>query len=147
MYDIEKLIPHRGRMKLVGDIIEIDDDRCVTASIVSNEWPLRADGYVDAIILIELTAQTAGVHFGWDEMKRGKENAGTVGWLVGIKNAMLYRDRIAVGSNIVISIEDRKSDDTYAEIIGTARVESEVIGEIMLQVFRPETTHQQGAPS
>ena len=26
MYDIEKLIPHRGAMKLIGEIIEMDEE-------------------------------------------------------------------------------------------------------------------------
>jgi predicted hotdog family 3-hydroxylacyl-ACP dehydratase len=145
MYDIEKLIPHRGIMKLIGEIIEIDESRCVTVSTVSGEWPLVSAGSVDPIILIELAAQTAGVHFGWEEMRKGNPNVGKVGWIVGIRKAELFRDRISVGSRIEVSIIDRKSDETYAEISCVARLGAETVGEILLQVFRPEPDAEQGA--
>jgi predicted hotdog family 3-hydroxylacyl-ACP dehydratase len=147
MYDIEKLIPHRGAMKLIGEIIVMDDSRCVTASTVSEHWPLCEDGFVDPIVLIELAAQTAGAHFGWDEMKKGDSRAGTVGWIVGIKKAEFVRDRIPVGSLIEVSINDRKRGGTYAEISGIARIGAETVGEIMLQVFRPEPDSDQGVLS
>ncbi len=144
MHDIEKLIPHRGAMKLIGEITVMDDELCVTASTVSENWPLCEDGFTDPIILIELAAQTAGAHFGWDEMRNGDPAAGKVGWIVGIKKARFFRDRIPVGSRIEVSINDRKRGGTYAEISGTARIGAEVIGEIMLQVFRPDSDSDQG---
>ena len=144
MYDIEALIPHRGRMKLIGEIIEMNDSRCVTSSVASEAWPLCSGGAVDPIILIELAAQTAGAHFGWEEMRSGNENAGRAGWIVGIKKAEFFRDRIPVGSRIEVSIASRKIDETYAEITGTARIGSGVAGEVMLQVFRPEPDAEQG---
>jgi predicted hotdog family 3-hydroxylacyl-ACP dehydratase len=137
--DIEKLIPHRDSMRLIEEILELDDNHCITASTVSSRWPLYEDGYVHPIILIELVAQTAGVNFGWHEMHK-KVASGMLGWLVGIKKARFFRDRIPVDSKIIISIEDRKRDDAYAEISGTARLDSEIIGEMELQVFRPESS-------
>jgi predicted hotdog family 3-hydroxylacyl-ACP dehydratase len=136
--NIEALIPHRKSMKLIEEIIELDDSHCVTAATVSPRWPLYDDGYVHPIILIELVAQSAGVNFGWHEMNK-KTPSGQLGWLVGIKKARFFKDRIPVNSKIVTSIEDHKRDDVYAEICGTARLDSEIIGEMELQVFRPET--------
>ncbi len=147
MYDIEALIPHRGAMKLIGEIIQMDDDRCVTASTVSENWPLCEGGSVDPILLIELAAQTAGVHFGWEEMRKGDPAAGKAGWIVGIKKAEFYRDRLPVGSRIEVSINDRKRGGTYAEISGTARIGGDTVGEIKLQVFRPESDSDQGVIS
>ena len=56
---IEKLIPHRAPMRLVQDIVRIDDDSIETASIVQDSWPTARDGRVRTLILIELIAQTA----------------------------------------------------------------------------------------
>jgi predicted hotdog family 3-hydroxylacyl-ACP dehydratase len=55
--NIEDLIPHRNSMKLIDEILEIDDDRCITTATVSSSWPLFRDGYVHPIVLIELAAQ------------------------------------------------------------------------------------------
>ena len=136
--NIEDLIPHRNSMKLIDEIVEIDDVSCITTATVSSRWPLYRDGYVHPIVLIELVAQSAGVSFGWREMHK-KEPSGKQGWLVGIKKARFFRDRIPVNSKIVISIDDHKGGDVYAEIAGTARLDSEIIGEMELQVFRPES--------
>jgi len=135
--NIENLIPHRNSMKLIDEIIELGDDHCITASTVSSRWPLCRDGYVHPIILIELTAQTAGVILGWHEMHK-KAPSGRPGWLVGIKKARFFRDRIPENSKIVITIEDHESDDVYSEITGTARLDSEIIGEMELQIFSPQ---------
>ena len=135
--DIEKLLPHRGSMKLVDEVLEIEERHCVAAATVSPRWPLYADGHVDPIILIELAAQSAGISFGWHEMQEGKSTE-KQGWLVGIKSAEFFRDRIPLGARIIITVEERTKNDTYAVIAGTARVDSERIGEIELQVFRPE---------
>jgi predicted hotdog family 3-hydroxylacyl-ACP dehydratase len=134
--DIEKMIPHRNSMKLIDEIIELNEQRCIAAATVVSRWPMYRDGYVDPIVLIELAAQTAGVNFGWHEMMAGK-SLDQQGWLVGIKNAVFYRDRIPLDARIVISIEDLSRNDTYAVITGTARVGTEIIGEMELQVFRP----------
>ncbi|RLC00730.1 MAG: hypothetical protein DRI57_31950, partial [Deltaproteobacteria bacterium] len=60
MIDIEELIPHRDRMKLIDRIIEVDDETALTESVVTREWPLYDGNSVNSIILIELAAQTAG---------------------------------------------------------------------------------------
>lgn len=135
--DIEKLLPHRGAMKLIDEVIEINERHCVTVSTVSPRWPLYEDGHVDPIILVELAAQTAGINFGWHEMREGK-GAAKQGWLVGIKRADFFCNKIPLGSAIVVTVEEQSKNGTYATISGTAQVGSDSVGRIELQVFRPE---------
>ena len=54
---IEELIPHRGRMKLVDDVVEINDILAKTSSRVTERWPLDEANAVAPVILIELIAQ------------------------------------------------------------------------------------------
>jgi predicted hotdog family 3-hydroxylacyl-ACP dehydratase len=137
---IEDLIPHRNRMKLIDEIVELDDAHCVTAATVSPGWPLVEDGHIDPIILIELAAQTAGVSFGWHEYRQGKPTSGRLGWLVGIKNAVFYTDAIPMRARITMTVEGRKNGGTYAEISCTALVGSEAMARMQLQVFRTESS-------
>ena len=51
---IEDLIPHRGRMKLIDDIIEMNENGAVTRSVVNETWPFFDDKSVNPIVLIEL---------------------------------------------------------------------------------------------
>lgn len=136
MYTIEQMIPHRGSMKLVQEIVEVGGNRCVTSSTVSPDWPTCENGSVSPIVMVELVAQTAGVNFGWQE-HHSDHPSGQVGWLVGIKKAEFYRDRIPVNMKILVTIEENRREESYAVITGRVRVDSELIAEVELQVFRP----------
>jgi len=131
---IEDLLPHRDRMLLIDKIIEVDDEKAVTESIVTKEWPLFEDNSVNPIILIELTAQTAGVYIGWKEIKKNRNTYGK-GWIVGIKKAAFYLDKISLNNRIIVSSKKTFIFDNFYEILGIAKIDSDIIGEIILQVF------------
>ena len=137
--NIEKLIPHRDRMKLIDEIIDVDEETAVTGSIVSAEWPLFEEDSVSSIILIELVAQTAGVCIGWKELKKGGDNAGGSGWLVGIKEAVFFLDRIPLNSRIIISSKNSLDFGNYHEVLGVARIGSKIVGQIRLQVVQSDS--------
>lgn len=131
---IEELIPHRNRMKLINKVIEIDGESAVTESIVTKQWPLFEDNSVDTIILIELVAQTAGVYIGWKEKKEEGNTSGK-GWLVGIKKATFSLDKIPLNTRIIARSKRIFSFENFFEFLGIAKIGSDVIGEIVLQVF------------
>ncbi|MDB5969850.1 MAG: putative 3-hydroxydecyl-(acyl carrier protein) dehydratase [Hydrocarboniphaga sp.] len=60
------LIPHAGRMCLLDRVVGWDADRvlCSSDSHRADDHPLRADGQLSAIHLIEYAAQAAAVHGG-----------------------------------------------------------------------------------
>ncbi len=137
--DIEQLIPHRDRMKLIDEIIESDNEKAVTKSLVTNKWPLFKETYVDSIIIIELIAQTASVCIGYKELKKEDCKLGGKGWLVGIKNASFFLHKIPLNSRIITCSTINFNFDNYTQILGTAKVDSQLIGEVNLQVMRSES--------
>lgn len=137
---IEDLIPHRGRMKLIDDIIRVDEEAAVTESIVKRDWPLFADDSVSPLVLIELTAQTAGVSMGWEEsVLKGKDIEGRLGWLVGVKEARFHVHRIPRDSRIRVCATRDFSFENYYEVIGIAEIDTKVIGELRLQIVHPDS--------
>ncbi|MDY6792970.1 MAG: hypothetical protein SWH54_17025 [Thermodesulfobacteriota bacterium] len=137
--DIERLIPHRDRMKLIGEIIESDDEKAVTESVVAKKWPLFTETGVSSLIIIELVAQTASVCIGYKELKKNGEKLGGKGWLVGIKNASFFLDKIALNSRITTCSRINFSFDNYTQILGTAKTGEKLVGEVNLQVLRSES--------
>ena len=137
--DIEQLIPHRDRMKLIDEIIESDDEKAVTESLVTKKWPLFKETYVNSIIIIELIAQTASVCIGYKELKKKDGKLGGKGWLVGIKNASFFLDKIALDSRIITCSKINFNFDNYTQILGTTETDSKLIGEVNLQVMRSES--------
>jgi len=137
---IEDLIPHRGRMKLIDDIIRVDEEAAVTESIVKQDWPLFEGNSVSPLVLIELTAQTAGVSMGWEEsVLKGKDIEGRLGWLVGVKEARFHLDRIPANSRIRVSATKDFCFENYYEVVGTAEIRSQVVGEVRLQIVHPDS--------
>jgi predicted hotdog family 3-hydroxylacyl-ACP dehydratase len=137
---IEDLIPHRDRMKLIDDIVQVDDTSAVTESVVTPDWPLVEGDAVSPLILIELAAQTAGLSMGWEEsIIKGKDIRGRLGWLVGVKEARFHVDGIPLNSRIRMRSLKDVDFENYHEIVGTAEVGEKVIGELRLQIVHPDS--------
>jgi predicted hotdog family 3-hydroxylacyl-ACP dehydratase len=135
--EIEALIPHRDRMKLINDVLDINADTAVTSSLVSDQWPLCHGSFVDPMVLIEIVAQTAGVHISW---KRGiDKGVSGLGWLVGIKSADFFLDRIPLQTVLITTIKNLYSAENYNVLEGTVTAGTDVLGRIQIQVFRSES--------
>jgi predicted hotdog family 3-hydroxylacyl-ACP dehydratase len=137
--DIERLIPHRDRMKLVAAIISADGSQAITESVVGESWPLVENANASPLVLIELVAQTSAVCIGWQEAQEaGDGPIEGKGWLVGIKNAEFFTGAIAVGTRIRTQTEIRFSIDNYTEIRGRSMVGRSCLADIVLQVMREQ---------
>ncbi|MCD4715590.1 MAG: hypothetical protein K8R45_02465 [Desulfobacterales bacterium] len=136
--NIDALLPHRDRMKLVDEVIEVNEQTAVTRSTVTESWPLFEENYVTPIVLIELVAQTAGISLGWTELKNMGINSKGKGWLVGIKEAAFYLERIPLNSRIITESRKVFDFDNYKEISGIARIKGEIAGKITVQVVQSD---------
>lgn len=137
--NIENLIPHRGRMKFVDQIIEVDENTAVTESTVTDQWPLVKNNFVNPLVLIEIVAQTSAVSIGWKELIKEGKTAEGKGWLVGIKAAYFFIDKIPLNSNIRTRTKINFNLDNYTEILGISKIGSNLVSEIVLQVMRDST--------
>lgn len=136
--DIEDLLPHRDRMKLVDEVIEVNEQTAVTRSTVTENWPLLDEDHVNPIVLVELVAQTAGISLGWTELKSKGINPEGKGWLVGIKEAVFYLERIPLNSRIITDSRKVFDFDNYKEIRGVAKIKGEIAGKVTVQVVQSE---------
>jgi predicted hotdog family 3-hydroxylacyl-ACP dehydratase len=133
--DIEKLIPHRDRMKLINEVLDIDNDKVITSTRVSDKWPLYQEGFVDPIVLVEIVAQTAAAHIRW---KKGVDKGGGGGWLVGIKSADFFLDQIPLHTVLITTVKPLSSAENYNVLEGTVMAGKDILGRIHIQVFRSE---------
>jgi predicted hotdog family 3-hydroxylacyl-ACP dehydratase len=134
--DIENLIPHRERLKLIDSIVSVDQEHAVTRATVKENWPLLSGDGVCSILLVELAAQTAGVCIGWNEkLKTGGPQGEASGWLVGIKKAHFHIDTIPLNTCITIRSENRLVVENYKEIAATAHIGKLLVGDIILQIL------------
>ena len=134
--DIEALIPHRDRMRLIGEVLSVDEEKAVTSATATDSWPLFDGGSVDALVTIELVAQTAALLEGWKRLQ--SKRGGAVGWLVGIKNAEFRSMRIPVNEQLVTEVRRSSALEGYAVFTGTVSTGSAIIATMLIQAFRPE---------
>lgn len=135
---VKKLLPHRGRMLLVGQIHQLDDRQATTLSVADQNWPLFRDGFISPLILVELVAQTAGVHNGMNRLKTRGGGSETRGWLVGVKKAVFHVTGIAPGESIRTTASNAFVFEPLREITGTASIDGRLAAEVTLQVVEAD---------
>jgi predicted hotdog family 3-hydroxylacyl-ACP dehydratase len=136
----ETILPHRGRMLLIDEILELDDDGAATRSVVTERWPFFNGRDVNTIVLIELVAQTAGVHNGWIRDKLHGPAAEKKGWIVGIRQARLMVNAIPLGTELITRAKNQMEFEGFRDIFGTVAMETQIVAEIALQLLRSDAT-------
>jgi len=136
----ETILPHRGRMLLIDEILELDDDGAVTRSVVTERWPFFNGRDVNAIVLVELVAQTAGVHNGWIRDKLHGPAADKKGWIVGIRQARLMVNAIPLGTELITRAKNQMEFEGFRDIFGTVAMETQIVAEIAIQLLRSDAT-------
>ena len=136
----ENILPHRGRMLLIDEILELDDDGAVTRSVVTERWPFFNGRVVNTIVLIELVAQTAGVHNGWIRDKLHGPAAEKKGWIVGIRQARLMVNAIPLGTELITRAKNQMEFEGFRDIFGTVAMETQIVAEIAIQLLRSDAT-------
>jgi predicted hotdog family 3-hydroxylacyl-ACP dehydratase len=134
----DSLLPHRGPMLLIDEILTLDDSCAVTSSVVTGKWPLCDGRNASPIVLIELAAQTAGIHNGFIREKKEGTAAGTRGWIVGIRQARFWVDALPVGTRLVTRTENQMEFEGFRDICGRVAIEERMVAEIALQLLRAD---------
>jgi predicted hotdog family 3-hydroxylacyl-ACP dehydratase len=132
--DIESLIPHRDRIKMISAVLEITSESAIAEAVVKPDWPLCNGKVASPIVLIEIVAQTAAVIDGHKRKMQGKP--GGKGWLVGVKSAKFNVNEIPVGTRLTASVGNSYSFDNYSVISGTIKEGEEIMAVIVLQALR-----------
>jgi predicted hotdog family 3-hydroxylacyl-ACP dehydratase len=125
-------------MLLIDEILEVDDKTAVTRATVTDQWPFFDGQTVDSLILIELVAQTAGISNGWVRIQKHGKDSEKKEWLVGIKQSRFFVDTLVLNDRIITRAENQFEYEGYRQILGTAKIGSEVVGEVALQVIQTE---------
>ena len=132
--DIESLIPHREKIKIISGMLEIEETTAISTAVVNPNWPSYEKGEVSSLVLIEAIAQTAAIVEGYKRKQEGKD--GVKGWLVGIKGAEFNVAKIPVNTNLMVFIKNKYSFDNYAVIEGTVKTDEKVLATATLQALR-----------
>jgi predicted hotdog family 3-hydroxylacyl-ACP dehydratase len=134
MIDIEALIPHREPIKIITEVIDLQDNSGIAGAVVNSGWPLHDGKEVNSLVLIEAIAQTSALIEGYKRSKEGKE--GVKGWLVGIKSAEFHVAAIPDKTRLTIHVNSLYSFDNYGVIEGVVKSGKDVFVTAVLQALR-----------
>jgi predicted hotdog family 3-hydroxylacyl-ACP dehydratase len=137
---LEDLLPHRGPMLLISEVLDVGETHSITLCRVEKSWPMAESGGVCAIILVELAAQSAGVCNGLDRVKKKGIDSERMGWLVGVKSAEFFIDTLPFGSNIRCHSKNLYSFASLREVSCEQHIGDKMVGKMTLQLFQEETT-------
>ena len=132
--DIESLIPHREKIKIISGILEIKETTAISTAVINPNWPSYDGAAVNSLVLIEAIAQTAAIVDGYKRKQQGKD--GVKGWLVGIKSAEFNMEKIPVNTSLIIMIENKYTFDNYAVVEGTVKTGEKVLATATLQALQ-----------
>lgn len=133
---LEDLLPHRGAMLLVGRVLEVDAGHAVTLSTVEASWPMAGPDGVPALIAVELAAQTAGVCNGWERIQTRGPDSDQLGWLVAVKRADFFTDRLPVGMPVRTRADNTLAFDKFREVTSQLYHGDHLLAEVVLQLYQ-----------
>ena len=136
--DIEALLPHRGRMLLIDEIVRIDGDGAVSKATPDTAWPLSNGSRVSPLMIVELVAQTSGLNNGLERLNTEGREAEVKGWLVGVKKALFHVRTIPLGAEIITETRNSFKFEGFREIKGFSKIGDTIIGEAVIQVVRAD---------
>ncbi len=135
-FALEDLVPHRGAMLLIDEILEVDDVSAVTKSRVARTWPMADEEGVSPLIFVELAAQTAGVCNGWERIRKLGADSEQIGWLVAVKRADFYMEHLPFGLSITARAENTMIFDKFREVTGRLHHGDQLLAEVVLQLYQ-----------
>jgi len=137
--DIETLIPHRGSMRLIDRVIEIEDGAIATQASVPTGGPFVTPGAdPPGYMVLEMMAQTVGAWNGWQRLQQGQEPQ--IGYLLGTRRFRCDRTTLTPGTALRIDAQPVFSDGEMACFACTAReADALPFAKARINVFCPAT--------
>jgi len=127
--DLDALVPHRGRMRLLGRVLSHspEETRC-SVDLERSELFFDRDGSVPAFVAIEYMAQCAAAHAG---LAAAHGSSPRIALLLGSRRLQLHAERFHPGQQLCVearhhrgeaglvafdcAVRDTESDRTLAE--------------------------------
>lgn len=110
---LSSFMPHRPPMLLLDALVAHDEDEAVCEKTFTDEDPFVENGQVSGFVALELFAQAAAAHFGYEGLASGgKPQSGA---LLGARKIDLSRGSFAVGEKLTIRVKRAMSMPPMAQ--------------------------------
>ena len=134
--DLHRLVPHRGPMLLLDEVVDASPAHLVAKHRVrEGVWPTEG---MPAYVTIEILAQAIAA-FESSRSPRG-DGKPAIGVLLGTRAFRSRRPAFAAGTTLILRVDEQMSDPSgFGAFQGSVQDEAgETLAEGMLKVYRPE---------
>ncbi len=135
---LEALLPQRRPMLLLDRVLRGDALSAVTESVVQPTWPLAGEAGVEALLLIEIAAQTAGVCCSWQRIRAKGLDSTQTGWIVAIKKSRLVASVLPFGTRIRAEARKTINYGGFQEVAAILFAGGARVAEVLLQLYQPQ---------
>jgi len=138
---VDDVLPHRGTMRLVDEIVACSDDAvAVLCRVDRHAWYADAQGAMPAWLGIELMAQAIAAHVGLIAMRAG--GRARPGVLLGASRYEAHAPSFAPGARLRIeATEVLKSEQGHGAYECTIASDDRCLAQAVVKVFQPTDFH------
>ncbi len=135
--EVDRYVPHRGRMSLLDEVLDHTVDQCTARVTVTprSTFYLPASG-VPAYVGLEYMAQTVAAYDG--TARTGEGGTPVIGFLLGTRHYRCDRDRFADGETLIVTARRVVIQPPVASFDCTIAIGGEVVATASLTVYRSE---------
>lgn len=130
---VADLLDHEPPMRLVDEIVEELPEGLVCRATIGDDFVFLRDGEVDALVCVELVAQTVACCVGLADVRRSDAPRG--GLIVGCRDARFNVERLAVGDELVVRVKRQWVKEPAASFTGEVLRGSDVLATVELAVI------------
>ncbi|WP_242392195.1 ApeP family dehydratase [Anaeromyxobacter oryzisoli] len=131
---IEELVPHRGRMLLLDELVAFDGQRALCRVRLQRDSTFVEGGAVDAVIALEYMAQAVAAFAGMRGRAAGRPPR--IGFLLGTRELVLSVDRFAVGDELMVEVAHVWGEDQLGVFDCTVSRGGEKVASAALNVYQ-----------
>jgi 3-hydroxyacyl-[acyl-carrier-protein] dehydratase len=141
-----ELMPHRGRMLLIGELAGCEGDVAHTELVVSDDNPfVGEDGRLETLAMVELLAQLSAAQKGYRAKLEGR--SASIGYLVGVKDFEILRP-VAAGDRLRLEIRRTFSMGQVSLVDGEIKVDgAQPAARGTLKLWEEETLPEPPVPT
>ena len=129
-----EVLPHAAPMVLLDEVISWQGDTVVCSVAITEQSLFLRAGRIRAAVLIEYMAQTIGVLAGL--VSRAAGEGPRVGYLIGVREAVLEIDEVAIGDCLTVKAQRVFGDDQLGSFDVETHRNGEVVARASLTVYR-----------
>lgn len=132
---VSQLIPHRGPAVLIDEVVEHHDEETRSVAVIHERMQYVSEGRVDAVVALELMAQTVAAHVGLRGRWSGDEPQ--QGYVVGVPKMRFFGGGYSVGDRLSVLVRAVFVEGPVARFEGEVRKGPALRAEGSLTVFEP----------